>query len=439
MSITVGKPCGTTSDVVSPLARIARQAIHDRAGAIVAHELLFRGGSGNVADLSLAARPVRPPVRLRDDPPSAGDLATSQVITSTFGDFGVDQLGNGKPLFINLTRSFLVGSLPMPFGPTDLVLEVLEDVVVDDDLLAGVHDLRGRGFALAVDDFVGEEHRRPLLAVADVVKIEVPTVGDRLGELVSRTREEAPCARLLAERVEDAEVLETCLDLGFDLFQGYHFHRPTMLQAARLSPTQLGCLQLLRLLNDPDATTSDIERAVSGDPGLSLRVLGTANSAGVASTAQRQITSLRQAVVLLGPAALSAWVMLTLVGGSTGAASDRLATVVARATCCRLVAERHRLAVPGEAYTAGLLSGVAWLLGTDVRSIAEGAGLPPRMVDQLEHGDGPLGAVLDAVTGHEAGDPLAGPRYGVSAFALSRAYLESWSSAVALVRGTLGA
>ncbi|WP_460461271.1 EAL and HDOD domain-containing protein [Angustibacter peucedani] len=434
MTVTVGGGSGTSSDVVSPLARIARQAIHDRDGAIVAHELLFRGGSSNAADLSMAA-----PSPLRSEgAPSVGDLATSQVITSTFGDFGVDQLGNGKPLFINLTRAFLVGSLPMPFGPSDLVLEVLEDVAVDDELLEGVRELRSRGFRLAVDDFVGEEHRRPLLGIADVVKIEVTSVWERLGALVAQTREDAPGAQLLAERVEDAAMLQTCLDLGFDLFQGYHFHRPTMLQAARLSPTQLGCLQLLRVLNDPDATTSDIERAVAGDPGLSLRVLGTANSAGVASTAQRQITSLRQAVVLLGPAALSAWVMLTLVGGSTGAASDRLATVIARAACCRLVADRHRLAQPGEAYTAGLLSGVAWLLGADVRSIAEGAGLPERVVDQLVHGHGPLGAVLDAVTAHELGDPLAGPRYGVSAFALSRAYLESWSAAVALVSDTLG-
>lgn len=437
MSIDVGDAKGAPSmpAAVSPLARIARQAIHDRDGMIVAHELLFRGGASNTADLSLAAPSSLPG---RRDVPSAGDLATSQVITATFGDFGVDQLGNGKPLFINMTRAFLVGTMPMPFGPADLVLEVLEDVTVDDDLLAGIQSLRSRGFSIAVDDFVGEESRRPLLAVADVVKIEVTTVWDQLPELVAQTRADAPRARLLAERVEDADEFARCRELGFDLFQGYHFHKPTILQAARLSPTQLGCLQLLRVLNDPDATTRDIERAVAGDPGLSLRVLGTANSAGVASTAQRSITSLRQAVVLLGPAALSAWVMLTLIGGSTGQASDRLATVVARADCCRLVAERYRLAPPGEAYTAGLLSGVAWLLGTEISSIAGGAGLPLRMVDALVRGDGPLGAVVDAVTAHELGDPLAGPRYGVPAFALSRAYLEAWSSAVALVRGTLG-
>jgi c-di-GMP-related signal transduction protein len=141
--------------------RIGRQGIYDISRRLVAHELLFRG-----VRATSSALPTRPRqaaewrgLRLPDD----HDKATSQVIAATFGDFGVQMLGGGGPLFINLTRPFLVGGYPLPFAPGGVVLQVLEHVVVDDQLLTGLRALRERGFLLAADDFVGEPDRWSLL------------------------------------------------------------------------------------------------------------------------------------------------------------------------------------------------------------------------------------------------------------------------------------
>ncbi|GAB3683381.1 EAL and HDOD domain-containing protein [Angustibacter aerolatus] len=419
----------------SPHAQIARQGIYDRERRLVGHELLFRGGDGDTAVLEEALNPTG---LARRGATAAGDLATSQVIATTFGDFGVQQLGDGKPLFLNLTRAFLVGDLPLPFGPTGVVLEVLEDVEVDAEVLHGLRALRERGFRLALDDFVGEESRRALLPLVDVVKVELSgplTEPGVLPGFVESWREQAPGAAFLAERVEDEVLFEASLAAGFELFQGYHLHRPATVRRPRLSPSQIGCLQLLRVLADPSSTTKDIERAVAADPGLSLRVLGTANSAG-GSAASHSITSLRQAVVLLGPTALCAWVMLTLLGGASEAVGAGIVDVLARAQCCQLLATRRGLP-RGEAYTVGLLSGIAGLLGVDVRSVAEAAGVSTALVQVLERRDGPLGALLDLVVAHEHGQLLPG---GIAdSYDVSRAYLEAWAASLALTRSALGA
>src|SRR3954454_15154274 len=90
--------------VESPVERagIVRRSVHDADDAVVGYELLF-------------ARPGR----------AADDDATSEAIATAFGDFGLHRFGHRRNLYVNLTRPFLVGALPMPFGPLNVVIEVL--------------------------------------------------------------------------------------------------------------------------------------------------------------------------------------------------------------------------------------------------------------------------------------------------------------------------
>jgi len=57
---------------------------------------------------------------------------------AAFTEFGIRDLVGDKICFVNLTREFLVGDLPLPFEPHQAGLEILEEVEVDDEVLAGV-------------------------------------------------------------------------------------------------------------------------------------------------------------------------------------------------------------------------------------------------------------------------------------------------------------
>ena len=415
--------------------RIGRQEIFDVDGKVVAHELLFRGKSADSAGLFDQAFGAdhRPGTARR---PDAHDQATSQVIAATFGDFGVQVLGRGKPLFINLTRPFLVGDFPLPFGPQGVVLEVLEHVKVDDALIAGLRRLRDQGFTLAADDFVGEPGRWALLPLVDVVKVDLLGLKMPLAELVAAVLAANPDVTLLAERVEDPDDLPGLHAAGFTMFQGYAFARPALLETTRMSPSQLVCLRLMRVLADPTSSTADLERVVAADPGLSLRVLRTANSAGSGTTSQ--VSSLRQAVVLLGRVALSAWVTLTLMGGL---GSGRREDLVTRAhprrrlrragrppTGRRPVGGLHRGDARGDRARDGSGPGAGCRWCRHGRrhdpAIAHGAG---RWVDRA-------GRRLLRARGRQGLDET-----GTAPFDVSRAYLLALSNAMSVVEGVLGA
>ena len=111
-----------------PNLYIARQPIYDRALNVIAYELLYRDDDQNRANFV------------------NGDIATTHVMVNTFLEIGFENLvGAGRGAFINITRPFLVETYPMPFPKEHVVLELLENIVIDDEVVAACHRLAADG------------------------------------------------------------------------------------------------------------------------------------------------------------------------------------------------------------------------------------------------------------------------------------------------------
>lgn len=329
---------------------IARQGIYDALGQVVGYELLFR------PDATSTVSGVRPGV---DD-----DSATATVIAATMGEFGVQDMAGDGRLFVNVPRSFVVGDLPVPLPPDGVVLEVLEQVCVDEDVVAGLLRLRDRGYGIALDDFAVEDLRGPLLGLADYVKVDLAGVGPQaLVRLGARLRSEAPQAALVAERMETARDVELARDAGFQLFQGYHFHRPAVLVRPTLVHHAELAGRLLARLGDEQMTYRSLSRLTGADPAIALKVLRAVNSA---SGTALPVHNLLQALVLLGQDRLRAMLILEVMA-AVGHHDDELALATLART--RAVEILHP-AEPVDASTEELLRIIAGLLGTGVDQLS---------------------------------------------------------------------
>src|SRR5690349_20166086 len=215
---------------------VGRQPIFDAQGSVVAYELLFRGRMDDIASG-------------RQD-----TYATSTVIINAFTEFGIAEVAGNRPCFINLTREFVTGRLPLPFGPEQVVLEVLETVAVDDEVIEGVTALAAAGYKIALDDFVWGSGHEQLLGLASYVKLDLLD-GDlsRLDEVVAACRQ-YPKIQIVAERLETTEQLAIADRYGMELRQGYALSHPQVLTVASLSPSRLRRLELVSALSsaDPD-------------------------------------------------------------------------------------------------------------------------------------------------------------------------------------------
>lgn len=110
------------------------------------------------------------------------DAATTSTIISAFSEFGT-QLPGGGLGFVNLTRTFVGGDLPVPFEPENAVLELLETVTIDDAVVRGARDRANEGYLLAMDDFVWTPEAAPLLEISEIVNAASSGLTRRLSSI----------------------------------------------------------------------------------------------------------------------------------------------------------------------------------------------------------------------------------------------------------------
>ncbi|GGQ40306.1 EAL and HDOD domain-containing protein [Couchioplanes azureus] len=362
---------------------IGRQPIFDACGDIAGYELLFRGNTSAVeADRRDA-------------------YATSQVLVNAFTEFGLDEIVGDRMCFINMTREFLTGELILPFGPESVVLEVLETIEVDDAVVAGVSNLVAAGYPIALDDFVwGSGHER-LLPLASYVKLDLPSCDPaRLEEQLAFFRG-FPGIEIVAEGLETLDHLALCDRYGIELRQGYVLSRPQVMTAACIPPFESRRVELLAALDAADVDIDRIVEIVSSDPALTMRVLRASNSAAVGSI--RRVSSIRQAVMLLGLGHIRRWAMLMTVDDVAEATEVQLTNALTRARLCHNLAPRFDTD-PDAAFVAGLITAVAQLLGITPASLVSHLPLTADIGAALTRGTGPLGRMLRVVDAYERGD-----------------------------------
>ena len=200
----------------TPSSRVllARQPIIGRNHAIVAHELLYRS-----ADQPEGAFFV-------DDA-----LATATVVDAAFRRIGIETVVGRSRALINVDADFLLSRRVEELPSQSVMLELLETIDIDAKIVARCRALKERGYPIALDDVCRYSSKfEPILEFADVVKVDVLQLdSSSLAKLVRQLRPWP--ARLLAEKVETANALRNCVELGFDLFQGFFCGTPQVLAA----------------------------------------------------------------------------------------------------------------------------------------------------------------------------------------------------------------
>lgn len=362
---------------------LGRQPIYDRALQVYAYELLYRSSEENRAGMP------------------DGDAATSQVILNAFTEIGLETLVGEHLAFINLTRSFILGDNPLPLAQGKVVLEILEDIVVDEALIAAVRQLSQAGYLIALDDFIFHESLRPLIDVADIIKIDVraltrETVSAHVTEL-RRSK-----ARLLAEKVETQEEYEYYKDLGFDYFQGYFFSKPKVISRHALPANRLAILRLLGRLHDPAVSTKELDTLISQDVSLSYKLLRYINSAFFALP--KKVESLHQAIVYLGNQTIKTWVTLIALSGIDDKPHELMTIALVRGKMCELLAMRLKLPNKESYFITGLFSALDAMMDAPLAQVIENLPLSTEVVAALLGHEGQAGQALHCSLAYERGE-----------------------------------
>ncbi|MFV0421252.1 EAL and HDOD domain-containing protein [Oleidesulfovibrio sp.] len=390
---------------------VARQPVFTADAKIWGYELLSRVCPENIC------RPSADAV-----------VATSSVIFDGY-EMVAPALKLHERVLINYSAEMLLDDVPTMLPADVCAVEVLEDVSPSPEIIHALSTLKAAGYFIALDDYVGQQSAQPLLHLADLVKVDVlGRSPEEIARDVSLIKEHG--CTTLAEKVEDQAMFELCKKLGFDLFQGFFFCKPQLLEKQKLTSSESIKTRLLARLAAKDYNMTDIAEIIQVDAALTTRLLRHLNSAYYALPSR--VSSVQQAATMLGQRKLHQWLCVALLSEMDSFPLSRHVAMLAaqRGKFLELVCRRGRCSLPpSELFMLGLFSLLAVLLSVPVSVMTENLPLDADLLNALQRSDSPLLPWLLFAEAYERGNwqvvAALAKQLGINGEELSENYSEA--------------
>ena len=389
---------------------VARQPIFDIKKCIFGYELLFRADMANFF------------------PEIQGDSATSKLLSNSFFNIGIEKIAGSNLAFINFTQDLLLQQLPLMFSQDRLVVEILEDVQPEKDVIEACQEIALNGYIIVLDDFFYKPSMEPLIEVADIIKIDVKaTPLEEIGDLVKKMTKKG--VDLLAEKVETHDEFKKALEMGFRYFQGFFFSKPEVLKGKQISSSQMQLLEIMAEVNKVDFEFNKLEKMIVRDASISYKLMRLINSAYFKRA--KEISSIRQAIVLIGEAGIRRFLSLISMAGLAANKPDELIRVsLVRAKFCELIGNHHgNSADTSELFTLGLFSLIDAIMDDSMENLMAQIPLSSKIKEVLISRTGDLNEYLSLIESYEKGDwaesEKAANILGINQDNLPQHYMES--------------
>lgn len=347
------------------------------------------------------------------------DGSAEAAVETAYRRLDLSGLAGDRPVLLRATAGLLSGEVAVWYDADRLVLEISPALAAHPEIDRLVAAATTRGSRLALADYDGAAAQVALLDRVALVKIDLDLGAEHGAALVAQAH--AAGATVVTEHTDDTEQAALAVSIGADLLQGPLFHRDPAPVRRSFSAGEVQCLELVRVLGADPVDQQAVVSTVAADPEMSMRVLHLVNSS--AFGLRRQIDSVLQAVVLVGPRQLHALAIASLIDARPTSVAS-LWSILTRAMTC------HTLSGQEAGYTVGLLSAVAAQQAYDLNELVARTGVSDALAQGLLRHEGPLGQVLAAVLAHEENDTEAVAATGLEPWDVAHAYLAAVPAAL---------
>lgn len=358
----------------------ARQPIMNGERKTVGYELLFRNSARNAF------------------PDVEAEYATNLLLSNYFLGNSVGLLDN-KMGSVNFPYQSLIERVPALFPKQSLMIDILEECPPTEELLEAIKDLSGRGYKIALDNFIPNKDWIDFLPYINLIRFDIRVLPIRKTQpfilKLKKTK-----IKFLAEKVETYEEFSLAREAGFDYFQGYFFSRPEMIKAKIIQASFLTIVQLCKSIAKDDVDYDEVEKLISVDVTLSYKLLRYVNST---SSISSEIKSFRQALAYLGKDKLKKFVSLVAISTIKGDKPESLYSLsLQRAKFCELLSVTiSQSENKSQAYLVGLFSLLDSLLDQRLEDIVAVIPVEKNIRFALLEHQGLLGKMLNLVSAYE--------------------------------------
>jgi EAL and modified HD-GYP domain-containing signal transduction protein len=331
----------------------ARQAILNNKQHVVAYELLFRGGEKNTF----------PYIKHYEE--------KDKTAIKAYIDNDLEFVTVGKPVLIYFTEDCFLSDMPELLPNKKVVIGLVDKVSPSDEVFNKCNALFKKGYNLSLDDFVYNKQWNRFFSLMKLIKFDISrTPLDKIGNLIT-TLNKLQNFKLLAGHVETRQDYEKAKAMGFHLFQGYFFCRPSTTYISNAVLGKGSLVALCKTLCEPTLNTAKIINYFKSDAELTHKLFYYINSSAL--SLKEPVFSIKQAIFYLGESRLKK-ILTMMIASHLAKNKSREIFVMAiiRASACELLSEKIAPRIKDKAFLVGLLSLVGSMLDKPLSDALDG-------------------------------------------------------------------
>jgi EAL and modified HD-GYP domain-containing signal transduction protein len=333
-----------------------------------------------------------------EDIATPGEQSASRLFGDVLSVVGLQELVGARLAHLPVSSELLKTLGIPPIRPDRVMLRFDYATANDLELRPLLEGLANRGYSLALHDLPSPEFDSRLLDLFGTVEVDFSAWEEpearQAAEVIL-----AGWATPLAVGLGEHEDFERAKGLGFQMFSGPFFASPGRSAVPKIPGSGVGSLVSLARLQGDSAAIEELEQVINQDVGLSVKLLRYINSAyfGMRSN----ITSIRQAVMMLGGRGVSRWALMVALTGGPSTPRELAVMALTRARMCEILGMGQTEVSADELFTIGLLSSADALLDRPLETIVPELPLADEVSQALLQRAGPAGPILDAVLAYE--------------------------------------
>jgi EAL and modified HD-GYP domain-containing signal transduction protein len=281
---------------------LGRQPILDDKSAISAYEVLYR-------DDHMEAH-------INND-----RHASASVISNVLNKFGTASLLGNRRAFVKVDIKFLLHDIIWSIPKEFFVFALFENIELNERVVERLQQLHEKGYKLAINDVTLAENKmqeyEKVFKELSYVKVNIDKEPDATIKAMI-TKLKANDIKVIGAKIEDNSHYELAKELGCDLFQGYFFAKPNIMENAKYEPGQLNVLKLYNLLIS-DTNIDEITAEFENNYEITVQLLRFINSCSFHF--KNRISSIHHILTLVGRQPLSRWLMLMIYSKSVSKTS----------------------------------------------------------------------------------------------------------------------
>ncbi|MCD4667293.1 MAG: HDOD domain-containing protein [Sulfurimonas sp.] len=364
---------------------LARQPILDINKSLYAYEILYLDSTKQA--------------HFTDD-----RYASASVINSILNTFGTKEFVSKHKSFVKVDEKFLLSDLVMTIPTEFFTLSLFDDIEMGERVVERIGQLYDKGFSLAINDTELTTQNilkyRVVLDKLTYFKINIYLdMGIENKDAVIELQDAG--IKVVATKIEEEYQYQIAKDLECDLYQGYWFAKPKIIENEKFDPSQHNVLKLYNMLLDGtniDEIASEFEKNHT----LTLHLLQFINSG--AFHFRNKISSIHHILTLVGRKPLSEWLMLMIYSKSISD-SDKVSPLMLMVkNRTELMQEILKALKPdvksnalGEAYLIGVLSLIDTVFGVKLEEILESIHISDVSKKALLNDEGTLGLIYKVI------------------------------------------